>query len=140
MGKRIHVAKKYKVEYALGDGFNWKTEEFRALLSTMDCYVTGGEFTDEWEVSTNEYDETLGFLKKHKDDIYNYEEADKTFDNGYYSYENIYDAIMELSDKEAESGDSYETFVLRYNEVIDNMEYFKKARQKNDEYMHFAAF
>ena len=33
MSYRLHVAKKYEVEYALGDAFNYKAEEFKGLLS-----------------------------------------------------------------------------------------------------------
>ena len=40
MGYRLHVARVYKVEYALGDAFSYKSEEFHNLLSAWNMQVT----------------------------------------------------------------------------------------------------
>ena len=138
MGKRVHIAKKFVVEYADGDGFNWKSEEFKNLLNTLNVSVSGEDYADDWEVQTAEYDKALEYLKANRDAIFNYDSAEET-DTEIYN-EDVYDSIMALSNKEADDEDAYKTFCLRLDEIVSDMEYFKKKRQKNDDYMHFAAF
>ena len=41
MGYRLHVAKKYVVEYADTEAFNWKIFEFHNLLSACGAQYTG---------------------------------------------------------------------------------------------------
>jgi len=50
MGYRLHVARVYKVEYALGDAFSHKSEEFHNLLSTLKVEYTGDEYDSDFEV------------------------------------------------------------------------------------------
>ena len=35
MGKRVHVAKTYKVEYGSTEAFNWSDDKFYAILGTL---------------------------------------------------------------------------------------------------------
>ena len=66
MGKRLHVAKGYKVEYALGDAFNYKTEEIHYLLDAC-CYnewpYTGEPQDDEFEVDKEDWGQMIEVIK-----------------------------------------------------------------------------
>lgn len=53
MGKRLHVAKTYQVEYAGGkEYFNYKIEEFHDLMKSLgiDCYPDD-PFSEDMEIS-----------------------------------------------------------------------------------------
>ena len=138
MGKRLHVAVKYEVDYSSSASFNWHNVEFKTLLNDLNVntYDDEAEFTDgfgdNWECETKEFDNAFEFLKNHKEDILNYEN-DKTFKvNGDdINQESVYDSIMAL-----EYGD---TFDENYDEVISMMGYWQKQRAKGS-YMHFSAF
>ena len=39
MGKRIHVAKKYEIEYGSAEHLNWKQDEFISVLEELGCDV-----------------------------------------------------------------------------------------------------
>lgn len=38
MGKRLHIARKYEVEWSDSAHFNWKISEFHDLLDALDVY------------------------------------------------------------------------------------------------------
>jgi hypothetical protein len=63
MGFRLHVAKVYKVEYALGDAFNHKCEEFHNLLSACQVEYTGESYDSDFEVSKNDWKKVIEKLK-----------------------------------------------------------------------------
>ena len=50
MGHRLHVAKAYKVEYALPDNFNHEVEEFHDLLASLSINYTGDSWDDDFDV------------------------------------------------------------------------------------------
>lgn len=50
MGYRLNVAKKYIIEYADIEAFNWKILEFHALLSACGAQYTGEENDLRFEV------------------------------------------------------------------------------------------
>lgn len=63
MGKRLYVAKKYRIEYGSVENYNWKIDEFHHLLSALDIEYTGEESDDEFEVETNDFFNGLYLLK-----------------------------------------------------------------------------
>ena len=63
MGYRLHVAREYRVEYALGDAFNYKVEEFHDLLSACGAEYTGEIFDADFEVSKEEWIRMIEKLK-----------------------------------------------------------------------------
>ena len=63
MGYRLHVAKKYEVEYALGDAFNYKVEEFHNLLSACDASYSGESWDSDFEVTKDDWEKVIDTLK-----------------------------------------------------------------------------
>ena len=63
MSYRLHVAKKYEVEYALGDAFNYKCSEFHNLLSACGAEYTGEEWDADFEVQKDDWKKVIDKLK-----------------------------------------------------------------------------
>ena len=63
MGYRLHVAKKYEVEYALGDGFNYKCSEFHNFLSACGADYTGEEWDSDFEVQKDDWKKVIDKVK-----------------------------------------------------------------------------
>ena len=63
MGYRLHVAKKYEVEYALGDAFNYKCEEFHNFLSACGAAYTGESWDSDFEVTKDDWKMVIEKLK-----------------------------------------------------------------------------
>lgn len=68
MGYRLHVARVYRVEYALGDAFNYKCEEFHRLLMACEAVYTGETWDSEFEVSKDDWKQTIDKLN-HLNDL-----------------------------------------------------------------------
>lgn len=65
MGKRLHVAKTYQIEYAGGkEHFNYKIEEFHDLMKSLgiDCYPDDS-FSEDIEVSKIKWKKGMKKLK-----------------------------------------------------------------------------
>ena len=56
MGYRLNVAKKYVIEYADIEAFNWKILEFHALLSACGAQYTGEENDLSFEVMKEDWE------------------------------------------------------------------------------------
>lgn len=56
MGYRLNVAKKYVIEYADIEAFNWKILEFHALLSACGVQFTGEENGLNFEVMKEDWE------------------------------------------------------------------------------------
>ncbi len=63
MGYRLHVARVYKVEYALGDAFNHKCEEFHDLLWACGAEYTGNQYDSDFEVSKDDWCKVIDKIK-----------------------------------------------------------------------------
>ena len=63
MGHRLHVAKKYEIEYSLADNFNYEVEEFHDLLSSLDVSYTGDSYDNQFEVSKEDWQKGIDKLK-----------------------------------------------------------------------------
>lgn len=113
MGYRLHVARVYKVEYALGDAFNYKSEEFHNLLSACGLEYTGDEYDSDFEVSKEEWRKAIDKLK-HLNDL----EDDKR--------EEIKGAIDDLASTT--------------DEVVSMMEYYLEHGDPDIDYLHLSFF
>lgn len=65
MGYRLHVARKYDVEYGRTEAFNYKCEEFHNLLSACGAKYTGESCDELFEVTRADWTNNLiGKLKR----------------------------------------------------------------------------
>ena len=63
MGLRLHVAKKYKIEYSSSFGFNYKVVEFHNLLTALGISYNGESWDDDVEVNRENFRQGLDKLK-----------------------------------------------------------------------------
>ena len=67
MGHRLHVAKKYDVQYATTpEEFNYEVEEFHNLLRALSVDYSGEWCDSEFEVSKEELKQGMQHLKDYK--------------------------------------------------------------------------
>lgn len=113
MGYRLHVAKTYKVEYALGDAFNYKVEEFHEFLSACGADYTGDLYDSDFEVCKEDWQMVIEKLKN-LDSIKDVEKTD------------ILRCIEELECTE--------------DEVLEMLEYYLENADTSDGYLHLSFF
>ena len=113
MGHRLHVASKYKVEYALGDGFNYKVSEFHDLLASLGAVYTGDSWDDDFEVSKSDWQQAIDKLK--------------TLDSLDIDERNDIESCL----KELECNTA---------EVIGKMEYYLQVAEPDSDYLHLSFF
>lgn len=113
MGCRLHVAKKYKVEYALGDAFNYKCSEFHNFLSVSGAEYTGEEWDADFEVSKDDWNKVIDKLKH----LYDLPEDER---------DEIKVAIDDLG--------------CTTDEVIHMLEYYLENAEPNSDYLHLSFF
>ena len=63
MGHRLHVAKKYVVEYTTSASFSYEVEAFHDLLSSLDVTYTGESWDDQFDVSKEDWQKGINKLK-----------------------------------------------------------------------------
>lgn len=71
MGKRLHVAKEYKVRYSHYERFNWKCEEFAHLMNILGInFISGREDEGVWEfeVTKEDWREGMRMLEDDEDE------------------------------------------------------------------------
>ena len=113
MGYRLHVAKVYKVEYALGDAFNYKCEEFHQFLMACGATFTGETWDSDFEVTKDDWKQTIDKLKH----LYDLEDDER---------EEIHGAIEDL-------GSTTE-------EVVSMMNYYLTNSDPTIGYLHLCYF
>ena len=113
MGHRLHVASKYKVEYALGDGFNYKVSEFHDLLASLGAEYSGDSWGDDFEVSKSDWQQAIDKLKT-------LDALDIDERNDIESY------LKELE--------------CNIDEVITKMEYYLRVAEPDSNYLHLSFF
>lgn len=113
MGYRLHVAKKYEVEYALGDAFNYKVEEFHKLLSACEATYTRETWDSDFEVPKDDWEMVIDKLKH----LY---ELDKEV------REDIMGAIDDLDST--------------IDEVISMLEYYWENSDPHNDYLNLSFF
>ena len=114
MGYRLHVAREYRVEYALGDAFNYKVEEFHNLLSACGAEYTGEIYDADFEVSKEDWTMMIEKLKNLGSSTDVREKAD------------IRKCIEELESTE--------------EEVIKMLGYYFQHSDPDNDYMHLSFF
>ena len=113
MGYRLHVAKVYKVEYALDDAFNYKCEEFHNLLSACDATYTGESYESDFEVTKEDWRKVIDKLK------------------------HLYD----LDDNEGEEiKGAVDDLASTTDEVIQMLEYYLEHAEPDSDYLHLSFF
>lgn len=65
MGHRLHVARKYEIEYSSSFGFNNKVVEFHNLLTALDISYNGESWDDDVEVYREDFRYGLEKLKNY---------------------------------------------------------------------------
>ena len=113
MGYRLHVAKKYEVEYALGDAFNYKCSEFHNFLSACGAEYTGEEWDSDFEVTKEDWKKAIHMLKC----LYDLDEDER---------EEIKGAIDDMGSTT--------------DEVIHMLEYYLDKAEPNSDYLHLSYF
>ena len=113
MGYRLHVAKVYKVEYALGDAFNYKCEEFHNLLSACDATYTGESYESDFEVTKEDWRKAIDKLKH----LYDLDDNER---------EEIKGAVDDLASTT--------------DEVIHMLEYYLEHADPDSDYLHLSFF
>lgn len=113
MSYRLHVARVYKVEYALGDAFNYKVEEFKNLLSACNATYTGETWDEDFEVTKEDWNKVIDKIK-HLSDL---PDDDK---------EEIEGAIDDLGSTT--------------DEVIEMMEYYLEESDPDNDYLYLSFF
>jgi hypothetical protein len=103
----------YKVEYAMGDAFNYKSMEFHNLLSACDVEYSGDEFDSDFEVSKEEWRKAIDKLK-HLHDL--------------------------DDDKREEITGAIEDLASTTDEVIHMMEYYLERGDSDIDYLHLSYF
>lgn len=116
MGKRIHVAKKYEVEYSSSACSNYKYGEFKDFLEELQpnngWIIVGEEYSDEFEVDKNVFKRCIKVLElivnademeftelvKELNDATSKEDCAGYFDENYKAdYEDYVNVITDLA-------------------------------------------
>ena len=77
MGKRVHVAKRYEVEWGKTADFNWSDETFIDILNALGADVArDGEYSDNFEVGLYSYYDAIENLRVYISDPHLLNESD----------------------------------------------------------------
>lgn len=121
MGKTLHVAKTYVVEWGNTEAFNWSFDKFYDLLKKLGantCMGSEDENVYDFEVDQESYETAMANLKQYIED------PDKLSDE--VDADDIRKAIADL-DKTAQ-------------EILDIMQEYYDEAHKADGYLHFSAW
>lgn len=106
MGHRLHVAKRYEVEYSSSLGFNYKVVEFHNLLTSLGVSYNGETWNDNVEVCRDDLKTGLEKLKSHDrldaDEREGIEKALNGLDEPIETVISIMERILNESDPENE--------------------------------------
>ena len=129
MGNRLHVAKKYRVEYADKATFNWKSEELRILFDAIGISVYGCDdenYLTTFECLADEFDAGLQYLSSFIEGGIDDEDV----------CEEIGDAVRDLCYDE----DMYKSREEKARIILRHLQEYRDAADTNDDYLHFAFF
>lgn len=109
MGQRLHVAKKYEIEYSSSFGFNYKVVEFHNLLTALDISYNGESWDDAVEVNREDFRQGLEKLKSY--DKLNAEVRTK-IDEALNELDEPVEKIIEIMEKLLTESDQENEYML----------------------------
>lgn len=120
MGKRVHVAKRYEVEYGGTEAFNWCDDKFYDLLNTLgaepnNCGAPDDSIADVFECPVNDYDDALKNLACYIADPALFEDSDT-----------LKEQLLELN--------------VTADWLLQTMKSYREEADTRDGYLHFASF
>ena len=123
MGKRLHVAKTYVVEYGNTEAFNWNHDKFYDLLYDLDAspnYNNGDSDcpSDDFEVTRSGYETAMKNMEQYI--------SDPAKLSGEVDADDIRQAIENLN--------------MEPQEILDIMRGYYGEAHMADGYLHFAAW
>ena len=113
MGHRLHVAKKYVVEYGEISTFNWNVREFHYLLDALDVYYSGEYLDDTFVVLKSGWATAIDKLK---------------------GFEDL------PQDEQDDITDTLKPLGYSVEEILRIFEGYLKESEPNNIYLHFAFF
>ena len=116
MGKRVHVAKRYEVEWGKTAAFNWSDETFIGILNALGADVArDGDDGDNFEVSVSDYYDAIENLKVYISDPHLLSESD-----------DIAVGLYGLG--------------MTADELLDTMQRYREEADIRDGWLHFTSF
>lgn len=116
MGQRVHVAKRYEIEWGETAAFNWSDETFIDILNALGADVArDGQYGDNFEVSVEDYDDAIENLKVYISDPHLLTESD-----------DIAAGLNELD--------------MTAEELLDTMQCYREEADIHDGWLHFTSF
>lgn len=140
MGKRLHVAKGYKVEYALGDAFNYKTEEIHNLLDACcenEWPYTGESQDDEFEVEKEDWGQMIEVIKY----VYGRDSL-ITKDDNWFDDDGVKQSCQNLVRDYFEDDEKYSEPLNdeEIDQLLSDLQYFLDNGEPNESYLHLCFF
>lgn len=116
MGKVVHVAKRYEVEWGETGAFNWNDETFIDILSALGADVArDGDNGDNFEVSVSDYYDAIENLKVYISDPHLLSESD-----------DIAAGLYGLG--------------MTAEELLETMQRYREEADIHDGWLHFTSF
>ena len=119
MGKRVHVAKRYEIEWGNTEEFNYNHTAFYNALKALGgepCwYGTDGEICDDFECNVGDYDDAIANLE------------------AYIDNPNLFDESEDIAE-------SIEELEMTPEELLDAMKRYRNEADVHTGYLHFSAF
>lgn len=128
MGHRVHVCKKYEIEYGETTDFNNNNDKFYDLLhllggEPMSSDGEGNAYDDNFECAVNDYDDAIRNLG---------------------CYINDPDTFNSLEENECDDGQKIaeilEELDMTATDLLATMEAYRKEADVRDGYIHFSNF
>ena len=119
MGKKLHVARTYKVEYGDTEAFGWKHEQFYDLLLALggepNWVGSGDEPTDMFECTEGDYDDAVQNL-------------------------GVYIGSPTLFEESGDIRRALEALGMTAGQALKIMRDYQREADTSDGYLHFASF
>ena len=109
MGLRLHVARKYEIEYSSSFGFNYKVVEFHNLLTALGISYNGESWDDDVEVNRENFRQGLDKLKTY----HNLDAGEKTeIDEALSELDEPVEEIIEIMERLLTESDQKNEYML----------------------------
>lgn len=131
MGYRAHVVKRQE-EYADIEAFNWKTQEFKGILSVLGCNISGEEPYDRMELTKQDLKDALKIVKAY---IRDGSVDEKSISKLKIDQEKIENLDIDQINEELDSIEA--TLGYTAEEFLETMGVFLKESDKKSEWVVF---